>query len=334
MISFREIDCERLEEEVRSAGLVLPIEQTGEWAAYEDSREGRTPWGVLRAERDGEPVAWMLLVDYETHRYHYLSSHHGPIWAEEPSAEQEEELLSALVEYVRGKDKRIWFIRLAVAHELPITRPVLSTVPYDTTIHVDIAGKDQEEIIASMKKRGRRDVRKALRESPIICSEETEKGRENFDEYHAVMVETGERDGFVPAPSEAYRDFLRALGGDHSRLYVGRLEDGTITNWSIETISGTYATHYYAAMRSDFMRNFVADRLLIHVLSDLAKDGVETVDLMGIGSDFSPSLMGLNTFKTKYSENTVAVAPDRDVPVNTVAYGALQAAKKARSLIR
>ena len=53
--------------------------------------------------------------------------------------------------------------------------------------------------------------------------------------------------------------------------------------------------------------------------------------MMGIGNDFSPTLKGLNTFKTKFSKEIVDVAPDRDFALRPVMYGSLV---KARDLLK
>ena len=67
-------------------------------------------------------------------------------------------------------------------------------------------------------------------------------------------------------------------------------------------------------------------------MSDLRDNkGVLDYDMMGIGNDFAPSLMGLNEFKTKFAKNGIVdVAPDRDLPLKKGFYGALKALKKLR----
>lgn len=314
-------------------GVCLPIEQTPVWAAYEATVPGKTPWGYLSFERDGEPVAVMSLVDYQTHGYHFLRAHHGPVWAFKPSDDDERELLCALKAHVRKRDPKVLFCRLGVLHDLDCCRPTLSTLPYDSTVVVDLAGGD-DQILARMKARGRRDVRKALRESPITCRDESAQGAKDFSEYYAVMTETGERDGFTPAPQTDFEAMLRILGPEHARLYAGRLDDGTLACWAIDTISGPEAVHYYAAMRTDQMRNFVVDKLIYFEMCDLARLGCTSFDLMAVGSDFQPALRGLNTFKCKFANDIVPVAPDRDLPVNGPAYALLTGIKDVRGRIR
>ena len=329
MINATRIESGEMESLASELGIPLPIEQTSVWARYQDTIEGRTPWGCV-AFRNGERLlALASLIDYETHGYHYLRGTHAPVWAEAPTLEQEGEALEALRALVRSTSKGTVFARLAVRADLPCCSPTLSSVPYDHTVVIDLAGGD-DEILARMKPRGRRDVRKALRESPVTCADETELASASFEEYYDVMRETGERDGFAPAPCSDYEDMIRVLGPEHCRVYAGRL-DGRVVTWSIVTISGGLAVRYYGASRSETMRQHVTDKLVYFECCDLAAEkGCTAYDLMGIGSDFAPSLMGLNEFKTKFSKEVLEVAPDRDLPLRPTFYKALVAAKRLR----
>ena len=62
----------------------------------------------------------------------------------------------------------------------------------------------------------------------------------------------------------------------------------------------------------------------------LAGLGVAAFDLMGIGSERYPDMLTLNKFKTKFSKETVPVAPDRDLPLRPRLYGALVTVKRLR----
>lgn len=331
MIEVKEITAEELENTAAELGLNLPIEQTAVWARYQATIEGRTPWGCCALVEGTKTLALVSFIDYETHGYHFLRSVHGPAWVESPSPETERAALEALSSYVRAKDKKETFLRIAVAAELDLTAPVLSGVPYDRTVIIDVKGGDQEEILSRMKPRGRRDVRKSLRESPAECADETELAAQSFAEYYDVMVETGGRDGFSPAPCSDYEDMIRLLGAEHCRVYASRL-DGRVVTWSVVTINGTHAVRYYGASRSETMRQHVTDKLVLFECCDLgANKGIETYDMMGIGSEFSPSIMGLNEFKTKFTKEVAEVAPDRDVALRKTFYKALTTAKKLRS---
>ena len=331
LIQVNKISISELEEKAAAAGVNLPIEQTSAWVDYQVTIPGRSAWGCVELTRDGETIALASLFDYETHGYHYLRSAHGPVWCAERDDALEAEALEALATFIRKEDKKVVFCRLAVASEPEGVCPVLSTRPYNQTVVIDLAGGTEEDILGRMKPRGRRDVRKALRESPAICADETELALKSFEEHYDVMRETGERDGFVPAPCSDYEDMIRILGPEHCRVYAGRI-DGRVVTWSIVTISGTRAVRYYGASRSETMRQHVTDKLVLFECVDLFQNkGCADYDMMGIGSDFAPELMGLNEFKTKFAKNGVVdVAPDRDLVVKKTFYRALCAAKKLR----
>ena len=329
-MDIKQIDFDRVERVATEYSLTLPIEQTRQWAVYQATIEGRSPWQCIELVRGGRTMAVSSLMDFETHGYHFLRSEHGPVWVEEPSEALEAQALAALCDYLRREHRAAAFIRLAVKHALDVTRPTLSTIPYDRTVILDVTGGD-EAILSRMKTRGRRDVRKALRESPIECADETERASASFEEYYSLMVETGERDGFAPAPMSDFENMIRVLSARHCRLYAGRL-DGRLVNWSMVTVSGRRATLYYAASSTDTMRMYVGDKLMYFVACELGRlfDGsIDEYDLMGIGSELSPELNGLNKFKCKFSKEVAEVAPDRDVPLRKALYAALVAARRA-----
>lgn len=332
-MQVKTLSREEYEVALEALGVDIPVEQLPVWQDFESTVDGRSPWGYVAVLRDGETAALASFVQYETHGYRYLRAHHAPVWAAAPSAQDEAEALEALVAHINQADRSQVFMRLAVDHELPMTRPCLSTLPYDTTVVVDLSG-GEEAIFSRMKPRGRRDVRKALRECPASMADETDLAAASFEEYHKIMCDTAARDGFVPAPCSYYANMMRVLGPDHCRVYAARI-DGELVGWSLVTISGSVATRYYAATVSGAGRLHVADALVHFEMMHVAERGCTSYDLMGIGSEFAPETMNLNEFKTKFAkEGTVRIAPDRDVSIKGGFYAALQGVKKLRARAR
>lgn len=314
-------------------GVDAPVEQLDVWQRFEATIPGRAPWGRVGIEEAGELVAVAALVEFETHGYRFLRARHAPVWRHEPTAAEERAALGALASFVRDRDRRQVFLRIAVREESDLTRPCLSTLPYDTTVVIDLSGTE-EDILARMKPRGRRDVRKALRECTLSFADETSIAAEDFGPYYEVMLDTAARDGFSASPASLYRDMLRVLGPGHCRLFAGRDGEEVVT-WTIATISGRRATRYYGASRSGPARALATDRLIFFECCELGRAGIVEYDQMGIGSDFAPGMLNLNTFKTKFAKDGVRpVAPDRDVPVKRGFYEALVCAKRLRGAIR
>ncbi len=328
MITLTYADTAQLENAAKQAGLDLPIEQTSAWANYQDTIDGRTPWGGFLVNADDKLIAVVSFTDFQTHGYHYLRSLHGPTWFAKPDERLEQEVIRALVREVAKRDSKVAFLRINT-WGTGLTKPALSTLPYDQTVIVDITGGD-DAILQRMRSRGRRDVRKALRESPATCADETEQASQSFDEYYGVMVDTARRDGFTAAPMKDYFDMLRLLGPEHCRLYASRI-DGKVVNWCLVTLNNNNAAYYYACMSSEVRRLYVPDKMFYYILCDLGSKGYERLDMMGIGSDFCPSLKSLNTFKTKFAEDITPVAPGRDVPVKKTFYALLCFLKSLRN---
>ena len=112
-------------------------------------------------------------------------------------------------------------------------------------------------------------------------------------------------------------------------MFAARLGE-KVEAWSIVTANGDTCVRYYGAMRNGAMRMHVTDKLLYSEACELGRQGFAKYDLMGIGSDFAPSLLGLNEFKTKFTEEITHVAPERDVPLHKGYYALLRLAKKIK----
>lgn len=328
-MQIEKITTEELASLAKANGITLPIEQTNLWEKYQATIPGRKPWGCVAFKDGDKVVAVASFIDYETHGYHYIRTTHGPAWASTPTEDEEVEALKALQKFVKAEDKNVAFVRICVLSNPSIVEPVLSTVQYDKTVIVDITGTE-EEILSRFKSRGRRDTRKALRESPAVVADETDKATESFAEYYEVMEETGARDGFKPAPISDFEDMIKILGPEHCRVYASRV-DGQVVAWSIQTINDGVAVYYYGASRSGTGRLHAVEKMKLFEFVDLGQNhGCKVCDMMGIGSELAPSLNGLNEFKCKFANDITDVAPGRDLPIKTAFYKALQLAKKVK----
>ena len=354
-----QVSAEVYENTLQACGCSVPIEQLCAWQNFQAAIDGRSLWGYCLFYDEGDscdadagdagadkvdshdadshdnsasPIASIALAQYETHGYRYLRSAHGPLCFVERSPELERQLTQALIAFVRQNDKRQVFMRIALEHESEFTCDVLSTLPYDTTVVIDLTG-GQEDILSRMKPRGRRDVRKSLRECPAHFADETQQAADSFDEYLEVMQQTASRDGFVAGTAKLYQDMLRILGSKHCRLYAARHE-GKLLAWSMLTFSYGWATRYYAATSSQAGKMRVADALVLFECEQAQEMGCTSYDLMGIGSERYPETLNLNEFKTKFAKDGIrSVAPDRDVPLHTSFYKLLQALRRLRGII-
>lgn len=313
-IVVRRVTPEQYERAVQIADLDLPVEQTRSWARLDSVTDGRAEGAYFVARRKADTVAVLYAAKMKSSGVQYLWARNGPVWVNEPTPEEEDELLIALRSTVRREFPLAAFLRLHARPEAVGTRPIISTITFDATVVLDLEG-DDDEVLSKFKSRGRRDVRKAIRESSLEISDETEQAIADFTPYYAVMKETAERDGFFPPEKRYFESVLDALGKDHAMLVAAR--DGyELGAWSLLTMSDGGGQRMYAATNELGLRQRANDLMVYREALLLRDRGCKTFDLMGIGSDLSPSLLSLNEFKTKFSEEIKAVRPARDLALH------------------
>lgn len=323
---IREVDWETFRAIAAKAGVTLPIEQTAVWDSFDITAQGREPWGrVVFRDAQGKDRALVSLARMSVRGFSYLWARHGPVWlGPGPTAQEEQELRRLLIRGVRRRDPRVVFLRLHAATAGEDCHELLQTMTYDRTVVVDLDHDDDEALLASFKSRGRRDVRKALRNEELTFHEETDQAEEVFGELYEILTETGQRDGFRAAPEEIYRTMLRALGPKHARLFVARRNGQEALTWSLVTVYGDGALRYYAGSSEAGRRLRATDALLYKEACSLRAQGVRRYDLMGVDSERVPELAGVREFKSKFSpQGPVEVPGAWDVPVRPLIYRGL-----------
>ena len=324
--SIRRIGWSSFETVANDAGCALPIEQAEVWDFFDARVPGRSPWGrLVYCGADGRPLALLSFSRMRVRGFTYLWAKHGPVWLHgEPSAVQESELRRLLVAGLRQHAPDVVFVRLHATHPAEDLRELLQTMTYDRTVLIDLDVPDDAALLTSFRSRGRRDVRKALRNTELTFHDESGRVDEVFDELHEVLVETGDRDGFSPAPKQAYLDMLHTLGPEHARLYVARRRAGRALAWSLVTVYDDEALRYYAASSAEGRRLRAADALVYREACWLRAEGVRCYDLMGVDSERVPELAGVREFKNKFvSDGPVDVPGAWDLPVRPRVYACL-----------
>lgn len=310
------------------AGVDLPLEQSEAWDRYDEAVDGRDPYGRYIWQVDGEDRAFLSLTSFKGAGFYYLWAKHGPVWTTIPTAQEEEHFHTDLAKVLK-KERKYAFVRLHAHHTSSRLHDLLQSVPFDRTVILDLT-MDSEELMASMKKRGRRDVRKSLRNEDLTAQEETANALEIFDELYELLKETGDRDGFGISPKSSYTTMLESLGGEHARVFTVRGKENEIYCWGIVTVNGPLATYYYAASSAEGRRAGAPDLLVWFMSETLRESGVKAFDLMGIDSERAPQLAGVRGFKTKFSEEITEVDGAWDLPLHRTRYQALKLALKGK----
>ncbi|HLR47049.1 MAG TPA: GNAT family N-acetyltransferase [Deinococcales bacterium] len=309
--------------------VALPIEQDPIWDRFDAVVEGRKPWLRLLLSEDEQTVAVIALTLVEgPGPLRHLWAKNGPVWLVEPTSRREAALRQRLAAAARRTDPRIAFIRLHAQHEAADLQPVMTGITYDRTVVVDLQ-RSEEEIFAGMKQQGRRAIRKALKDETLSAGDETEWAVSHFDELYEIFLETGQREGFGPHPAQRYLAMLTTLGPAHARVFVTRRE-GRALAWALVLLNDGAALYSVGASNSEARGAYAADLLHWRIIETLAREGADSYDLAGAGSERFPGLGGLTQFKTKFERHITDVAPAWDRPIRPVVYRGLVEARRVK----
>ncbi|MDN4473849.1 lipid II:glycine glycyltransferase FemX [Demequina zhanjiangensis] len=339
-LSVAQVPDDRFLELAHGAAHPVPIEQSPVWDPYDDAVPGRSPWRRLVVAAADGPVAVIAFSSFEGRGFRYLWAKHGPIWLSEQTPERERAVRRALVAYARKEAPWATFLRLHARHAASDLSELLQTVTYDHTVVVDLT-RDEDAIMQSFSKRGRYKTRRTLKDEAMTVTEETGLSDEEFAELYEIYRETASRDGFGIFGADVYLTMLRSLG-EHVRLFVARRHDtgengdltpGRAVSWVISTVYDNAGVDVYAAGNREARDTNAALRLKWHILTTLKAEGVTQYDLMGVGSDRAPQLMGVREFKQQLGE-IVEVDGAWDVPVKGLRYTALTQALRLKRMLR
>lgn len=162
---------------------------------------------------------------------------------------------------------------------------------------LDVAGKTEEEMLASFTQKHRYNIRLAVKKGVEVrvC------GQEMVHDFTQIMIETGMRDNFVTRNEAYFSNLLKNLG-EHARLYMA-FHEGTPIAGTLAIWFGDKVWYLYGAS-SNHHRNLMPNYLLQWNMIQWAVEcGCDIYDFRGVSGDLSPEnpLYGLYLFKKGFS---------------------------------
>lgn len=187
-----------------------------------------------------------------------------------------------------------------------------------------LAERTQEQVFAGFNQLWRRNVRKADK-----MGVEVSRGtRDDLAEFHALYVETAERDGFTPRPLSYFVGMWDAMTSEDDsrlRLYLARHSD--------ELVAATTATHvgghvWYSYGASSTAKRDVrgSNAVQWRMITDAIAGGASVYDLRGITDTLDPDdpHAGLIQFKLGTGGQAVEYPGEWTLPLNRLLYRAFE----------
>ena len=194
---------------------------------------------------------------------------------------------------------------------------------------LDVGGKTEEEVMAAFESKTRYNVRLAARKGVVCRNVEGGELEKGLDDFSALMDETGRRDGFVPRNRRYFANMLENLG-EHARLYMCYLPDGTPVSGAVAIWYGDKVWYLYGASSSEhreYMPNYLMQWEMIRWA---VERGCRVYDFRGVSGDLSPDnpLYGLYRFKKGFGGDFVEFIGEYDYVLSKALRKAVDVGKK------
>lgn len=196
---------------------------------------------------------------------------------------------------------------------------------------LDIKGKTEDEVFAGFHSKTRYNVRLATKKGVTV----KEGSKEDLKDFHRIMVETGERDGFIIRPLEYFEKMYDELAPNHMKVLMAYFEGKPISG-VIPIMYGNKTWYLYGAS-SNAYRNVMPNYLLQWEMIKMAiarKDDV--FDLRGVSGvvDENHPQYGLYRFKKGFGAEFTEFIGEIFIPYKPFKYKMYKLSEKIFRKIR
>ena len=190
---------------------------------------------------------------------------------------------------------------------------------------LDIKDKTEEEIFEGFHSKTRYNIRLAIKKGVTV----KEGTREDLKEFHKIMVETGERDGFIIRPLSYFEKMYDELAPEHMKLLMAYHEDKPISG-VIPIMYGNKTWYLYGASSNE-KRNLMPNYLLQWEMIKMAlarKDDI--YDFRGVSGvvDENHPQYGLYRFKKGFGATFTEFIGEIYIPFKPLTYSIYRISEK------
>ena len=201
------------------------------------------------------------------------------------------------------------------------------------TLTLDLT-KNEEEILAQMKQKGRYNIRIAEREGIIL--EQAEATGAELDDFYRLYSETGKRHKITYRAKSYFDSLLEILSkSGYARVYTAYFKnksEKTALASAIIVYSGKKAIYMFGSSSDEYKNMMAPYKLHWEIIKEAKEAGFETYDFFGIAPDDDPGhpWAGVTRFKKQFGGEQVNVFGSYDYIFSPTKYKLFKIAEKIR----
>jgi lipid II:glycine glycyltransferase (peptidoglycan interpeptide bridge formation enzyme) len=203
---------------------------------------------------------------------------------------------------------------------------------------VDLRGRSEAELLRGMNQQWRRNVKKAEKAGVEVRA----VGPEGLDTFHALYVESAERDNFLPRPKAYFDAMVRSFASEgadgdgpvSARFYEAHV-DGDVLASALMIRFGRTFSYLYGGSTERNRDARASNALQWQAMRDAATAGCEAYDFRGFNTSLGATspLTGLLLFKLGAGADVVEMVGERELVLSRFWHLAFEKAMAARIAI-
>ena len=196
---------------------------------------------------------------------------------------------------------------------------------------LDIKDKTEDEIFAKFHSKTRYNIRLATKKG-ITVKEGT---REELKEFYKIMVETGERDGFIIRPLSYFEKMYDELAPNHMKLLMAYY-DGKPISGVIPIFYGNKTWYLYGASSNEYrnlMPNYLLQWEMIKMAIQRKDDIYDFRGVSGVVEENHPQY-GLYRFKKGFGATFTEFIGEIYIPFKPLSYALYKFSEKTFRKLR
>lgn len=322
-LDIRTIDDKKVWEEFVTSHAEANFLQSWQWGEFHELRERKV---LRRGVFEGEKLVGVYTGHIEpARRGKHMQIPGGPIvdWKNDTA-------VTALFDDMRAQAKKSGCVYVRVRPQREDSLKSRETLvknglkPAPMYLSVELAGvldltKSEDEILAGMRQRLRRALRKAAKNNITV---ETSTNPADVHEFYQIQLQTAGRHGFVSFSENFLQKQFEAFAPTGNAVLYTAKYNGEILAQNFMLFYGDEASYHYGVSTELGTKLSGAPLLHMQAMRDARERGIKRYNFWGIvdEDDTKHRFYGVSVFKRGFGVEELRYTPAHDLVVKKVPY--------------